>query len=259
MNFEGVVLDLDGTVYRGGEPTPGAAEVIQRLRERGCRLLFCSNNPTKGRAAYVDRLGGMEIEASTEEVLSAGTVTTRYLVDNHADDLLYVVGSSGLREQFAEADLRTTDDPAAAEALVVSFYRGFDYDTLTDAYYAGADGCPFIGSDPDVVIPTADGMVPGSGAIIRAVAGILEREPDRVLGKPAPETVEMAREALGVPLDRCLMVGDRLDTDIAFGERAGMTTALVRTGVADDADVAAGDVTPDHVLDSVADIEQLFS
>lgn len=259
MNFEGVVLDLDGTVYRGGEPTPGAAVVIQRLRERGCKLLFCSNNPTKGRAAYVDRLAGMGIEARTDEVLSAGTVTTQYLVDHHAEDRLYVVGSSGLREQFADAGLRTTDDPAAAAALLVSFYRGFDYDTLADAYDAGIDGCPFIGSDPDVVIPTEDGMAPGSGAIIRAVAGILEREPDHVLGKPAPETVEMAREALGVPLDRCLMVGDRLDTDIAFGERAGMTTALVRTGVANDADIEGSDVTPDHVLDSVADIERLFS
>jgi 4-nitrophenyl phosphatase len=258
MNFEGVVLDLDGTVYLGGEPVPGAPEVVGRLRERGCDLLFCSNNPTKGREAYVDRLGGMGIPVAAEEVLSAGAVTTRYLVDNHADDRLYVVGSSGLREQFDEAGLRTTDDPEAGEALVVSFYRGFDYDTLADAYDAGKDGCPFVGSDPDVVIPTEDQMVPGSGAIVRAVAGILEREPDAVLGKPSAEAVAMTRDALDVPLDRCLMVGDRLDTDIAFGERAGMSTALVRTGVADDADVAESDVTPDHVLDSVADLERLF-
>jgi len=258
MNFEGVVLDLDGTVYRGDEPVAGAPETIRDLRERGCRLLFCSNNPTKGREAYVDRLAGMGIEATAGEILSAGTVTTQYLRDHHADDLLYVVGSSGLREQFAAADLRTTDDPGAAEVLVVSFYRGFDYDTLADAYDAGRDGCPFVGTDPDVVIPTQHGMVPGSGAIIGSVASVLEREPDRVLGKPAPETVDMAREALGVPLDRCLMVGDRLDTDIAFGERADMTTALVRTGVATDADVTESDVDPDHVFDSVADVARLF-
>ncbi|MFB6206577.1 MAG: HAD-IIA family hydrolase [Haloglomus sp.] len=260
MDFEGVVLDLDGTVYRGGEPTPGAAETIGRLRERGCRILFCSNNPTKGREAYVERLAGMGITATADEVLSAGTVTTQYLVDHHADDLLYVVGSSGLREQLADApvDLRTTDDPEAGEVLVVSFYRGFDYDTLREAYYAGRDGCPFVGSDPDVVVPTEERMVPGSGAIIGSVASILEREPDHVLGKPSAEAVEMAREALGVPPNRCLMVGDRLDTDIAFGERAGMTTALVRTGVNGDADVAEHDVTPDHVLDSIADVERLF-
>jgi len=258
MHFEGVVLDLDGTVYRGGEPIPGAPETIGRLRERGCSLLFCSNNPTKGREAYVDRLAGMGIEATADEVLSAGAVTTRYLRDHHADDLLYVVGSSGLREQLTDADLRTTDDPEACEALVVSFYRGFDYDTLTDAYLAGKDGCPFVGSDPDVVIPTETGMVPGSGAIVGAVASILERDPDHVLGKPSSEAVAMATEALGVAPTRCLMVGDRLDTDIAFGERAGMTTALVRTGVNDDADVAESDVTPDHVLDSIADVERLF-
>ncbi len=258
MHFEGVVLDLDGTVYRGGEPIPGAPETVGRLRERGCSLLFCSNNPTKDRAAYVERLAGMGITATADELLSAGTVTTQYLRDHHADDRLYVVGASGLREQFAAADLHTTDDPEACEALVVSFYRGFDYDSIADAYDAGRDGCPFIGTDPDVLIPTADGMAPGSGAMIRAVAGVLERDPDHVLGKPAPETVGMAREAIGVPLDRCLMVGDRLDTDIAFGERAGMTTALVRTGVDGDGAVGGGDVTPDHVLDSVADVERLF-
>jgi 4-nitrophenyl phosphatase len=258
MEFQGVVLDLDGTVYRGGDPLPGAPEAVARLRDRGCRLLFCSNNPTKGRAAYVDRLDGMGIAASAEEVLSAGTVTTEYLREHHADDRLFVIGSSGLFEQFDDAGLRVTDDPEAGEALVVSFYRGFDYDTLTEAYLAGADGCPFVGTDPDVVIPTADGMVPGSGAIVRAVAGILEREPDRVLGKPSPEAVDLARSALGVPLEECLMVGDRLDTDIAFGERAGMTTALVRTGVNDDADIAGSDVRPDHVLDSLADVDSLL-
>jgi 4-nitrophenyl phosphatase len=259
MDFEGVVLDLDGTVYRGGSALPGAPAADERLRDRGCRLLFCSNNPTKGREAYVDRLTGMGIDADPGEVLSAGTVTTRYLADHHADDRLFVVGSSGLREQFRDADLRMVEEPAAGEVLVASFYRGFDYDTLTDAYRAGVDGCPFVGSDPDVVIPTeGDSMVPGSGAIIRAVAGILERDPDRVLGKPSSEAVEMAEAALGVSLADCLVVGDRLDTDIAFGERAGATTALVRTGVNDEADIEAADATPDHVLDSLADVDRLF-
>jgi len=257
--YRGAVLDLDGTVYRGRDPIPGAPEAIERLRERGLTLLFLSNNPTKSREAYVERLGRMGIEVGAGEVLSAGTVTTRYLVENHAGDDLFVIGSPGLLEQFGEAGLTVTDDPETADALVASYDHEFGYDDMTDAYRAVGGGGAFVGSDPDVVIPAGDGrMVPGSGAIVNACAGVLERDPDHVLGKPSPETVEMAREAMGVPLEDCLVVGDRLNTDLAFGERAGMTTVLVRTGVTDERRLAESDVEPDYVLDSLADIDRVF-
>ncbi|MEF8840920.1 MAG: HAD-IIA family hydrolase [Haloarculaceae archaeon] len=257
--YRGAVLDLDGTVYRGRDPIPGAPEAIERLRERGLALLFLSNNPTKSREAYVERLDRMGIEVEADEVLSAGTVTTRYLAEHHADDALFVVGSPGLLDQFEEAGLGVTGDPEAADALVASYDHGFGYDDMTDAYRAVGEGGAFVGSDPDVVIPAGNGrMVPGSGAIVNACAGVLEREPDHVLGKPSPETVEMAREAIGVPLEDCLVVGDRLNTDLAFGERAGMTTVLARTGVTDERRLAASEVEPDHVIDSLADVDTVL-
>lgn len=253
--YRGAVLDLDGTVYLGRDPVPGAPAAIERLRERGLALLFLSNNPAKSREAYVERLGRMGIEVDAGEVLSAGTVTTRYLAEHHADDSLFVVGSPGLLDQFDGAGLTVTDDPEAADALVASYDREFGYDDMTDAYRAVGDGGAFVGSDPDVLIPAGNGrMVPGSGAIVNACAGVLEREPDRVLGKPSPETVEMAREAMGVPLSECLVVGDRLNTELAMGARAGMTTVLVLTGVCDRADVATAAVEPDYVVDSLADV-----
>lgn len=257
--YRGVVLDLDGTVYRGGSPIAGAPAAIERLRERGLNVLFFSNNPTKTRGDYVARLREMGIDATETEVLSAGTVTTGYLRENHAEDRTYLVGAPGLREQLAAADLPLTDDTDAADVLVTSWTDAFDYRQMTDAYRAGKDGATFIGTDPDRLVPASgDRMVPGSGAITNAVAGVLERDPDRVLGKPSPEAVGMAGEALGVPLAECLVVGDRLNTDLALGDRAGMTTVLVRTGVATDAHVAASDVTPDYVLDSLADIDTVL-
>lgn len=257
--YRGVVLDLDGTVYRGGSPIAGAPGAIDRLRERGLSVLFFSNNPTKSREAYVSRLAEMGIETDASEVLSAGTVTTAYLAKHHPEDPTFLVGSDGLREQLVAADLPVTDDTDAAEVLVASWDDEFHYDDMTDAYRAASGGTTFLGTDPDVVVPASgDRMVPGSGAIINAVAGVLERDPDRVLGKPSAEAVEMAREALGVPLEECLVVGDRLNTDLALGERAGMTTVLVRTGVATDADVARSDVTPDYVIDSLADIDTVL-
>jgi 4-nitrophenyl phosphatase len=112
----------------------------------------------------------------------------------------------------------------------------------------------FVGTDPDMVIPAAEGDIPGSGAVIHAIAGVAGRDPDIVLGKPSAPARELVLSTLGVDPRECLVVGDRLDTDIAFGVNAGMTTALVRTGVTDDADLATADIEPDYVLDSLADL-----
>jgi 4-nitrophenyl phosphatase len=120
------------------------------------------------------------------------------------------------------------------------------------------DSVAFVGTDPDMVIPAADGDVPGSGAVINAIAGVAGRDPDIVLGKPSRPATDLVLSRIGLPAERCLVVGDRLDTDVAMGAAAGMTTALVRTGVTDDAALAASEVDPDYVLDSLADLDGIL-
>lgn len=258
MTFRGVIVDLDGTVYRGRNLLPGGAAAIEALRERGCSLLFFSNNPTKSRADYVEYLADMGITVKEEEVLSSGTVTTTYLAEHHGDARIFVVGSSGLRAQFDAAGLHLTEDPEQCEVVIGSFYRGFDYDTLRESYVALDDGAHFIGTDPDVVVPAKDGVVPGSGAIINAMAGIAGRDPDRIMGKPSTEAARTALEALGTAPAETLVVGDRLDTDIALGDRAGATTVLVCTGVTGREDLTGATIHPDHVIDSLAEIETVI-
>lgn len=259
MDYEGAVIDLDGTVYRGDELLPGAAAAVEHLREAGVRTVFFSNNPVKSRSEYAERLGAMGIDVRPEAVLSAGTVTTRFLADDHPEDPVFLIGDDGLRRQFRAAGLDLVADATDAEVLVASWDREFGYDDMLAGYRALASGAAFYGTDPDLLIPAAEGMVPGSGSIVNAIGGIVEREPDRVLGKPSREAQRAVLEALGVPAERCLLVGDRLETDIALGERAGMTTVLVRTGASTDADVAASDLTPDHVVDSLADLSSVLS
>jgi len=258
MEFSGAVLDVDGTVVRGDDPIPGAPAGYQRLREAGIEPLFVSNNPTKAPPAYVDRLGAAGYDADADRVITAGTVTTRYLSTHHGDDDLLCLGEPGLFEQFADAGLSTTDDVEAADALVASIDRDFDYDDLCTALWALDRGIPFVGTDPDIVIPASERDVPGSGAVIRAVAAVAEREPDVVLGKPSEPAVEMIRERLSCSPEECLVVGDRLNTDVALGARAGMTTVLVLSGVTDEATLAASDVTPDHVLDDLGQIDRVI-
>lgn len=259
MSIRGAIVDVDGTVLRGSEPIPGAALGLDALDAAGVRRLFVSNNPTKAPSAYVERFDRAGFEVRADEVLTSGAVTTAYLREKRPDDAVFLVGESGLRRQFEEAGQTLVDDPDRADVVVASIDRSFDYDKLSQALWALSDDeVGFIGSDPDVTIPTESRPIPGSGAIVRAVAGVSEREPDVVLGKPSAYAREMALDRLGVDAEECLVVGDRLDTDIALGAEAGMTTALVRSGITDESTLADADVRPDYVLDSLEDVERVL-
>ena len=247
---------------RGGETIPGAPDAVGRLREAGLPLCFCTNNPTRAPAEYAQHLTAAGVDAASAEMLTSGTATASYLVEHHPSADLFVVGEAGLLDQLDEAGLSVVDDGEAADAVVVSIDRAFDYDRLCEAMWALGPDTPFVGSDPDRTIPAEDREVPGSGAIVNAVAGVAGRDPDVVLGKPSPETCALAVDRLGVPAEECLVVGDRLDTDVALGASAGMTTALVLTGVTSraalddrDADVPA----PDYVLESLAEVDRVLA
>ncbi|HMB50868.1 MAG TPA: HAD-IIA family hydrolase [Natronoarchaeum rubrum] len=257
--FRGAILDVDGTIVLGDRSIPGAGDAIDALRNAGLELLLFSNNPTKRQDHYAERLASHDIEIDASRFLTAATVTAEYLADAHAEDDLLVIGEPGLTSLLRERDLALGAAPDEADAVVGSIDRKFDYDQLAEALWAlDDDGVDFLGTDPDVTIPSEDRLVPGTGAILGAISAAAGREPDRILGKPSEAATEAALDRLGVPAESVLVVGDRLDTDIQLGERAGMTTALVLTGVTDRDDVAASDVTPDHVLESIADVEELL-
>lgn len=259
VGFSGVVLDVDGTLIRGSEPIPGAIEAVERLRSAGLAVAFVSNNPIRTREAYRDRLASVGFSLDAEELITAGTVTAQHLARERGDETFYVIGEDGLYEQLRGAGLELTEAYDRADTLVASIDRGFDYETLTHSLWALSNPeVRFVGTDPDRTIPTEDREVPGSGAIINAVAGVTGRKPDAIMGKPAPTAVEALERTLGVDAADCLIVGDRLDTDIAMGERAGMTTALVHTGVTDGRALDASEFEPDHVLDSIAEIGRLL-
>lgn len=260
MTYCGAVLDLDGTIYRGRDLLPGARAAVATLREREIPLCFFSNNPTQTPQAYADRLADLGIDVSPTEIVSAASVTTAYLIREHRSEEIFLVGSPGLRGQLETVGLTLTDEWRDAEVLVASYDREFDYDRLTEALWALDSDTAFVGTDPDVTVPHPNGRtVPGSGAIVHAIAGVAGREPDVVVGKPSAEAVDAVRQTLGVPPEDCLVVGDRLDTDVALGARCGMTTVLVCTGVTSEADLdASDDPLPDHVLPSIGALESLL-
>ena len=259
--MRGVVLDVDGTVLRGSSLVPGAQAGLDALAAADTRRLFVSNNPTKAPDAYAERLRAAGVDADADGVVTSGTTTVAYLREHHPEARALVVGEDGLREQIRTAGLTVVDGEASADAVdvvVASIDRDLSYDDLSAALWALQDGAALVGTDPDRTIPTEGRDLPGSGAVVGAVSHVADRTPDAVLGKPSETARRIVRERLGLPPEDCLVVGDRLDTDVALGARAGMETALVLTGVATRADAERADPAPDHVLESLADVAGLL-
>lgn len=259
MEFAGAILDVDGTLVRGTIPIEGVERGLAALDAHDVDRIYVSNNPTKTPDAYAEKLRTVGIDAVGADIVTSGSTTVEYLRRGHRGETVYLVGESGLHDQLLAADFPVVEagswrgDPV--DVAVASIDRGFSYDTLTEALAVLRDGTvPLVGTDPDVVIPAPQGDVPGSGAIITAVANVAEREPDAVLGKPHDLARELALDRLGCAPENCLVIGDRLDTDIELGARSGMTTILVRSGVTDEARLQRSAVTPDYVLDSFADV-----
>jgi 4-nitrophenyl phosphatase len=256
--YDAVVFDVDGTLVWGSSVVSGAATAVAAARECGS-VAFVSNNPTVTPARYADRLSAAGVAAAEREVVTAGSVTADLLATDYPGPA-FVVGEPGLCDLLGTAGVTVTDRPAAAETVVASIDRSFDYDRLTAALRAFETGVSaFVGTDPDPTIPGEDGVVPGSGAVVDAVASVAERRPDAMAGKPAAPARRAAFSTVGTDPERTLVVGDRLDTDVALGARAGADTALVRSGVTDDLPDDADGPTPDHVLDSVAALPGLLA
>lgn len=259
MSYQGIVLDVDGTVVRESAPITGAAEGLAAVDDAGLHRVFCSNNPIERPDAYETRFGEAGFSVSAAEVFTAGTITTDYLETEHADDQVLLIGEAGLRDQLVDAGLSLTTDPRVADVVVGSLSMEFGYETLCEMIIALDDETAFVGTDPDTIIPQDGPNRPGSGAIVHAIEGVTDRSVDVICGKPSAYARKTVLDYLDVPAEDCLVVGDRLNTDIQLGAAAGMTTVLVTTGIADRSVVATSSVTPDYVVDSLTALEEIIA
>ena len=256
--YEAAILDVDGTIVRGDELIPDASDGVWALDDAGCSRLLFSNNPTRGSDHYGDVLDPHGITVDPDHVLTSAVVATEYLAATHPDERVYLAGSDRLETILADGNVELTDDPDAAEVVLGSYDEEFSFATLTECLRALDGDVPFYGTDPDTTIPVEGGTIPGSGAILAAMEAVAGREPDAVLGKPSSIAAAAAMDRLDADPTETLVVGDRLDTDIALGNRAGMTTAVVLTGVTDRATIETASIEPDHVLASLAEVERLL-
>lgn len=257
-----VIFDLDGVVYRGDQPVPGAPELVDVLHRSGVAVRFATNNSTATRGAYVDRLAGMGIRATADEIVTSTSATIEHL-RRHAPEVrsILAIGADGMETELREAGLDVTmaasavaRDPGgplerAHDAVVVGLDPAVDYQRLSSAMAAVAGGARLIATNADARYPTPAGFLPGAGSIVAALTTATGVSAE-VIGKPAPAMFTAILEAAGVASDEAVVVGDNPDADVAGAHRAGCAAILVLTGVADAAAVAR--LTGERVPDAVA-------
>lgn len=247
--FAGYAFDLDGTVYLGEELLPEAAETIEDIRAQGGRVVFVTNKPLESAADYAAKLSRLGIPASADDLVTALDSLLLYLGEHHPAARLFAVAEPLVETTLTEAGWTVVTDPANAEVVVVSFDRTFDYAKLEAAYRAVLHhGAAIVATNPDPFCPTPDGGLPDCAAMLAAIEACTGSRAEAVLGKPSETMGRALLERLGTAPEDAALVGDRLSTDVAMGQRVGMAGVLVLSGATSAAALGESEVRPDYVV-----------
>lgn len=254
------VFDLDGVIWRGEAAIEGAAACVAALQKRGCRAMFASNNSTRTPQFFAEKLRAINIQAAPADILTSTTVTVAYLREKFPDGgRIFIVGEAGLRAQLEgagfEVTQKTDGDLENVIAVVAGLAREFCYADLARAQTYILGGALWIATNRDATFPVEGGVSPGAGSIVAAIETASGQVP-ATMGKPEPTMLRQIVENSGLSNEQVAMVGDRLDTDIACAERAGIVSIWVATGVVDwaTARAAQGEEKPDFLFNDLTEL-----
>ena len=252
--YAGYVFDLDGTIYLGSELLPGAARLVQALRDMGRKVVFVSNNPTRDPEEYAEKLSDLGVPTPPSEVINTVVTTTDWLAVNAPEATVFPVSEEPLKRALRRRGIRISEDPAEIDIVIASYDRRFEYRKLQIAFDAIRAGARLVATNPDRFCPFPDGRgEPDAASITAAIEACTGASCELHFGKPGPVMLQAVADALGLAPADCLLTGDRLTTDIRAAHEASMASALVLTGETDRPALAdiSDDDRPDYVLDRI--------
>jgi HAD superfamily hydrolase (TIGR01450 family) len=250
-------LDMDGTFYLSDTLIEGSLEFLQRLEETGRSFIFLTNNSSKSRSAYLEKLRKMGVVIGGEKLVSSGQATVRYLNREHPGKSVFLLGNPVLAAEFEQGGVVLTD--RGPDLVVTAFDTTLDYAKLCKACDFVREGLPFLATHPDYNCPVEGGFIPDIGAIHAFIHASTGRMPDFIVGKPYAEIMHCALEQAGFRPEEAAMVGDRLYTDIAVSANVpGLTGILVLSGEGTLEDLKTAEVQPHLIFDNLAAIAGLL-
>jgi 4-nitrophenyl phosphatase len=248
--IRGIISDLDGVLYRGDQPIPDSVKAFQTWHTRGVPYAFVTNNATKSAAQFAAKLESMGVPATAAQVFNAISATVSLMQQRwQPGTRVFAIGEAPLFEAIEAANFTLAGDDA--DIVVLGFDYALTYDKLRTAVRAALNGAAIVVTNPDMLTPADDGFEPCVGVLAAAVSAAVPSAVPIVVGKPQPHMVEAALAHIATEKSHTIMIGDQIATDIVAGQRAGLRSFLVTTGMAH---VPVEGVTPDRVIGSLLDL-----
>ncbi len=251
--YNSFIFDLDGTIYRGNNIIPNADKTVNTLKKSGKRIVFISNKTTGSVKDYFNFLSSRGLEIEPDEIINSTIVLSKYLNRNHAGKKFYAIGEEIFIDEITSSGLTYSNDPEDIDILLVTLDRTLNYEKLEIAARSLEKGASFFAANIDDTCPVDNGEVLDAGATISALEKRTHRKLEKNFGKPSKYMMNEVKERLGNDFSKTLLIGDRLETDIAMGNSFGLHTALVSTGVKNFPN-GNHNIQPTFILDSVYDL-----
>lgn len=249
------MIDMDGTVYKGGNVIPGAVEFIEFLVNSEMPFVFLTNNSSSPRSYYFNKLRKMGFRVLEENVITSNIATIRYVLEKYPGKKVYPIASEDVIEEIKNAGINITDkDP---DVVYLTFDKTIDYAKINAGFHFISNGAKLVATHPDDVCPTEDSYDVDIGPFIRLFESISGCKAE-IVGKPNRLMLEMAAVEMGVQIEEAVMIGDRLYTDIKMASEACISSILVLTGETSKKDLETSEIKPTYVLESVSDIPRFL-
>jgi len=252
--YDAYIFDLDGTVYLGESLLPTAESTLTKLRSLGKRTVFLSNNPTRTRKDYAQKLTRLGLPTTAEDVINSSAVMVHLLMEIMPGARLFVVGEESLHQELSSAGFELTDEAQHVDVVIASFDRTFAYWKLQVAFDAIRAGARFFATNADRYCPVPGGGEPDAAAMIAAIEACTDTKVEAVVGKPSHYMADAVLALLNKQPEDCLMIGDRLETDVLLGLNAGMAAALTLTGATDASVLTGSSIKPTYIFTQLADL-----
>ncbi len=243
------IFDMDGTIYLGDGLIEGAKELLELLKERKTLFLFLTNNSSKSRDIYREKLSGLGVQVEEESIFTSGEATRIYIKSREEGQRVYLLGNENLEREFTEDGFILEEKEP--DYVVLGFDTTLTYKKIWKACDLLGEGTKFLATHPDYVCPLPEGRsMPDTGAMIKMFEAATGRSP-KVIGKPNKLIIESIMEKYNLQREEIVMVGDRIYTDIKLGENAGIDSVLVLSGEARREDLKTTEIKPSYIVDSV--------
>lgn len=252
-NIKALILDMDGVIWKGDAPIGDLPATFKRIRERGLKFVFATNNGTKTPEDYRQKLADLGVDVKAGQVITSALGIAFLLAQKYPRGTkIFMIGEDGIRVALEEKgfDVLSVEHATEAQAVVMGIDRGISFQKVVEATLLVRAGIPFYTTNTDRTFPTPRGEIPGSGSWLSVITSATGVQPT-VAGKPFPYLMELALERLGTSKEETLVVGDRLETDIAAGQAVGCPTAFVLSGVSTRAEAEAWKPSPTLMADSL--------